>query len=374
MNLHRRNLLALSAAGAATGALPAAASAQDPIKGSIVINTLGGLSDPNLSDLDADVGPSLRVLDDARASGMTAANITLGYVAGDAEPFEQSVREVVQWDGIVRRHPDRLLKVLTSEDIRRAKAENKIGLIFGFQNAAQMGDRVDRVDLFADMGVRVVQLTYNLKNQVGGGALAPVGTPLTPFGREVLERLNARRIIVDLSHSGEQTCLDAARATKSPIAITHTGCRALADLPRNKTDEELRLVASKGGYVGIYFMPFLHVDRQITADDVINHIEHAMKVCGEDAVGIGTDGGTTGIDDMEGWKKAFAAQIMRRRSLGISAPGERPDSFVFAIDMHGPEQFRILAQKMARRGHSSRVIDKVLGLNFLRFAKDIWGA
>lgn len=380
--LTRRNLTALTLAAAAVPAVafsseagvsaPQAVTA-DPLRDLIVINTLGALEDPNKSNLDAEAPLSTRVVDDAVASGVTAINITLEYVSGDADPFEASIRSIVATDKMVRERSDRLTKALSAADIRRAKTDGKIGLIYGFQNAAQMGSRADRVDLFADMGVRVIQLTYNLENQLGGGSVAPGTLPLTEFGREVVERLNARRIIVDLSHSGQQTCLDAARASKAPIAITHTGCRALNDLPRNKTDEELRLVAEKGGYVGIYFMPFL-ADRQITRADVCAHIEHAIRVCGEDAIGIGTDGGTTGIDDLESWKKAFSDQIMRRRALGISAPGEQPDRFTFAPDMYGPEQFRILANTLSERGHSPRVIEKILGGNFLRYATDVWGA
>jgi membrane dipeptidase len=379
--LTRRNLTVLAGAAAVASAVARAPRARaetaktktaDPLGDLIVINTLGGLEDPNMTNLDAEAPLSERVINDAVASGVTAMNITLGYVSGDADPFEASIRGIVSTDNMIREHSNRLAKVLTAADIRRAKADGKIGLIYGFQNAAQMGTRADRVDLFADMGVRVIQLTYNPQNQIGGGSTAAATLPLTPFGREVVERLNARRVIVDLSHSGQQTCLDAARASKAPICITHTGCRALNDVPRNKTDEELRLVAEKGGYVGIYFMPFL-ADRQIIGDDVCAHIEHAIKVCGEDAVGVGTDGGTTGIDDLEGWKKAFAAQIMHRRALGISAPGEQPDRFTFAPDMYGPEQFRILARKLAQRGHPPRRIEKILGGNFLRYAGDIWG-
>lgn len=372
----RRNLTTLAAAIAAAPGLAAAQApkfqGKDPLRDLIVINSLGGLEDPNTSDLDADAPLGRRVLDDAIASGLTATAWTLGYVSGQAEPFEASVRDVVRFDGVIRDHSDTLLKVLTTADIRRAKTQKKVGVIYGFQNAAMMGDRADRVDLFADMGVKVVQLTYNLENQLGGGSVARGDIPLTAFGREVIDRLNAKRVIVDLSHSGEQTCLDAARHSKTPICVSHTGCRALNDVPRNKTDEELRLVAEKGGYVGIYFMPFL-ADRQITSEDVCRHIEHAIKICGEDAVGIGTDGGITAIDDLERWKAAFAAQINLRRAQGISAPGERPDSFIFAIDMFGPDQFRILARKLAERGHSPRVVEKVLGLNFLNYAKGVWG-
>jgi len=236
-----------------------------------------------------------------------------------------------------------------------------------------LGKKADRVDLFADMGVRVFQLTYNPINSLGGGSSAPEDIPLTAFGREVIDRAGARRVMIDLSHSGRQTCLDAGRHAEQPICISHTGCRALADLPRNKSDEELRLVAERGGYVGIYFMPYLVIDRQITGDDVVRHIEHAIAVCGEDAVGIGTDGTTTNIDDMALWKRAFAKQLEARRTAGIAAAGEHPDFFIFAIDMHGPDQFRILADKLAKRGHPQARIDKILGGNFLRYARRIWG-
>lgn len=374
---NRRSFLTLAGAGAfsLSSCGPRAAetpgeAAQAASEGRIVINSLGGLSDAN-ADPNSE-GVTRRAVDDALASGMNAVNITLGYVAGPDDPYQTSLKEIGEWDAIVAGDP-RLMKVLTAADIRRAKEEKRLGLIYGFQNSAQMGDDAGRVDEFAKLGMRVIQLTYNIANQLGGGALAPPDMPLNAFGREVVARLNAAKVIVDLSHSGERTCLDAAAASGSPIAITHTGCRALADLPRNKTDEELRAVTDRGGYVGIYFMPFLADGRQITGDDVVNHIDHAVNVCGEDHVGIGTDGGTSGIDDMEKWKTAFEADINRRRSLGISAPGERPDSYTFAIDMTGPEQFRILADKLGKRGYPASRIDKVLGLNFLRFAEGVWG-
>src|SRR6201992_4121017 len=117
-------------------------------------------------------------------------------------------------------------------------------------------------------------------------------------------RISATRCMAAQSHSGRQICLDAARASSRPISINHTGCRALTDLPRNKTDEELRLAGHQGRVVGIYFMPFLNLSGHATAADVVAHIEHALNVCGEDHVGIGTDGGTTQIGDLEAYKSA----------------------------------------------------------------------
>jgi membrane dipeptidase len=292
--MNRRDLMAL---GAAALASPAAA-ATDPLAGLTVINALGGLNDPNLDEPPrAAVSP--RILKDAHASGTTAVNVTVGFVAGPMEPFQHSVAEVAQWQALIRQHRRDLTLILSTADIARAKAEKKVGVILGFQNAAMMGDDPGRADIFADMGVRVIQLTYNLRNQLGDGSIVPEGRGLTDFGRQVVDRLNANRVMVDLSHSGRQICLDAARYSKQPISINHTGCRALVDLPRNKTDEELKLVADRGGFVGVYFMPFLNLSGHARAVDVVAHIEHALNVCGEDHVGIGTDGGTTPIDDLD---------------------------------------------------------------------------
>lgn len=396
MTINRRQFLAASAAIIATPVLvgitgcdrllsgpPASGTdvdsvnamlpqAGDPIAGMTVINALGSIDDPNFPD-----GPTgvltPRIIADARASGMSVVNCTLGYVAGEQEPFEKSIADIGLYDAMIRKNPDDLLKILSVADIRRAKAENKIGLIYGFQNAAQVGDDVSRVDVFANLGVRIIQLTYNLRNQLGDGSIVPEDRGLTPLGHQVVERLNANRIMVDLSHSGRQICMDAIQASAAPISINHTGCRALIDLPRNKTDEELRLVAEKGGFVGIYFMPFLNLSGHAKAADVVAHIEHALNVCGEDHVGIGTDGGTTPIDDLQAYKIALAKEHEDRKAKGVAAPGERADTHPFVDDLRGPEQFRKLYQLLSERGHTSARIEKILGGNFIRYANDVWG-
>jgi membrane dipeptidase len=375
MAIDRREFVALAGmAGLGAGPALADVKAGDPIKDWIVVNALGGLYDPNRPSGSGVPDPSPRVLAEAHASGLTMVNVTLGYVSGSADPFEASVRDIAATDRLVQTHPRDLTKILTVADVRCAKVEGKIGLLYGFQNGAMMGKDASRVDIFADMGVRVFQLTYNPGNQIGDGSMAPGNRGLSDFGREVIARLNDRRVMVDLSHSGEQTCLDAIRASRMPISINHTGCRALTDLPRNKTDAELRLVAERGGFVGIYFMPFLNVSGHARAKDVVVHIEHAVNVCGEDHVGIGTDGSVTQIDDLQAYEAELAKEIADRRAAGISATGERPDTYPFVVDLRGPDQFRKLERLLAVRGHSPRRIEKIMGQNFLRYAEHIWGA
>ena len=384
----RRQFLGCSAVGlGAALATPAsrmafAASATSDtwphLKEAIVINNLGFINDPNLAvgagaARKAASSVAGRALEDALASGMTAVNATIGYTAGPMDPFEASVRDIAVWNLLIKSHPDKLLKVWSADDILTAKKQGKVGIIMGFQNAAMVGDDASKIDIFAGLGVKIIQLTYNPRNQIGDGSIEKENRGLTPFGHEVVERLNATRTLIDLSHSGEQTCLDAIKASKGPIAITHTGCRALSNLPRNKTDEELRLLADKGGMVGIYFMPFLKEDSFPDAMDVVRHIEHAVQVCGEDQVGIGTDGTATAVDDVEAYRAVINKEVEERRAAGISAPGEKPGVVPFLPDLQGPTQFQKLADLLHQNGHSSSRIEKILGQNFLRLMREVWG-
>ncbi|MGI9625660.1 MAG: dipeptidase [Longimicrobiales bacterium] len=391
MTMNRRDFLSLSAAFGSLGAaysplraLGVGLPGQEwpSLEGRTVINALGGITNPNLRLVDnsEDSGSILlaqgesldpRAVEDLVASGSTAVNVTMGYVAGPMDPFEHSVADVLRWNRLVGRTSE-LVKVRKAEDITQAQADGKVGVIFGFQNAAMMEEGAYRADTFADLGVRIIQLTYNVRNSLGDGSMVPENNGLTALGHEVLERLQGRNILVDLSHSGERTCLDAIEASEGPISITHTGCRALADLPRNKTDEELRLLADKGGVAGIYFMPFLQVSGQPDAEDVVLHIEHAINICGEDHVGIGTDGGTTAVDDMDAFRAVVREEVRRRAEAGIGATGESADVVPMIPDLRGPTQFRKLAGLLRARGHSWDRVEKVLGGNFLRLMHEVW--
>jgi membrane dipeptidase len=375
-SVDRRHFFAM--AGGTSLALSRQAEARKALRRSpIIINSLGGIDDPNITlpEGSRDVAAlTPRAIRDAHASGLTAVNLTLGYVMGDGDPFETTVREIAWWDEAIRERRKDLIKVRAAADIVAARRSNRIGVIYGFQNSVMMGDKLERVETFADLGVRIVQLTYNDRNTVGCGSIVPDNCGLSDFGHALVERLNARHLVVDLSHSGQQLCLDAARFSQAPICISHTGCRALCDLPRNKSDEELRLVAERGGYVGIYFMLYLNPAGRATADDVVRHILHAVNVCGEDHVGIGTDGTITTYDDMAAYKEALRKEVEQRKALGVSAPGEAPDRVPFVMDLRGPSQFRDLARLLKDRGFTERRIEKILGLNFLAYCRSVWKA
>jgi membrane dipeptidase len=386
--LDRRHFLALSAATALGAALPkrlfAEAPAQPPpapttpqlrwagYERAIVIDGCGGPG--GVGERGTDGLLSASELADVKASGITAANVTVSTVGRVAGAFEGTVQNLAAWEGELDRRPGVLMKIKTAADLQTAKSTGRLGLIYGFQDTLPVGEDLDRLATFHGLGVRIVQMTYNRRNLAGDGCLEPADAGLSRFGRELIERMNALGILVDLGHGGRRTTLDTIAASKKPVAITHTGCAALADLPRNKTDEELRRLAEKGGVAGIYLMPFLRTQGQPMAEDVVRHVEHAVQVCGEDHVGIGTDGGISAIRLTPEYIKAFHEDVAERRRRGISAPGESEDVYTFVPDLNTPRRFELIAHHLSRRGHSDERIAKILGGNFARLFREIWGS
>jgi membrane dipeptidase len=349
----------------------AASFADASYAAAIVIDALGGPGEPGAKP---ETPLSTKALDDVRASGLTAVNLTVSGVGSYARDFDTTIRNIAFWNAQIASHPDVLLLVRKSSDISDAKRSKRLGLIFGFQDATPVGEDLARIDTFAELGVRVFQLTYNRRNLVGDGCLEPGNAGLSKYGEAYIERLNERRLLIDLSHGGERTTREALAASKVPVAISHTGCAALAPLPRNKTDAELKLLADKGGVVGIYLMPFLRSAGQPTAEDLVRHIEHAVEVCGEDHVGIGTDGTVSAVNFDAAFREKFAAEVAERRAAGISAPGERPDVYTFLPDLNSADRFKSIGTLLAKRGCSDARIEKILGANFARLFAAVWNA
>ena len=259
-------------------------------------------------------------------------------------------------------------------DITAAKQAGRTGLIYGFQDGVAFETDLSRLDELYRLGLRIVQPTYNRRNLLGDGCLEPANAGLSKAGVEAIERMNTLGILVDLSHCGRQTAADAIKASKRPVAFTHTGSAAQNDHPRNRTDAELRAVAEKGGVSGIYFMPFLSEGRQPTAADVIRHLEHMIQVAGEDHVSIGTDGGISAEVLTPEFKKRHADFVQQRRAAGISAPGETEDGYLFANELNSPRRFETLAGMLSSRGHSDARIEKILGGNLVRVFSNTWKA
>ena len=278
------------------------------------------------------------MLTNSRKSGITSVNVTVS--SGGDKAFEDTVSSIAYWEKELLQHPDFLIKIRSLDDIYQAKKDKKLGIIFGFQDTTMFGNNLELIDTFYNLGVRIVQLTYNLRNLVGDGCLLPDAGGLTKFGKDVVEKLNDTGILIDLSHCSTKTTHDGIVNSKKPVAITHSGCKSVYNHPRSKRDEELKMMAKSGGVIGIYMMPFLNAKGQPTSDHLLAHIEHAINVCGEDHVGIGSDLSISPhivTDEYIENQKKFSKI---RNDAGIAAP--REDELLFVKDMNSLNFFQIL--------------------------------
>ncbi len=373
----RRDALKALGCGAlalAPGWLAAAeAAAWPPYPRTVAIDGAGGTG---LLWFENDDAAIKLELDAIRASGLSGIVLTLapsGRFWLDDAAFEKTNTTIDIWDRILARYPDRLLAVRSGDDLQRAQREGKLGLIYGFQGTESLGEDLDRIALFRARGVRVIQLTHNRRNLVGDGCMEPGNAGLSNFGRQVVERLNAEKIVVDLAHGSARTMREGIAASRAPMLISHTGCRALADLPRNTDDATLRALAEKGGVAGIIFWPYLRTDTQPMAIDVIRHIEHAVNVCGEDHVGIGTDAGIAPVERTPAYEKDNREWVAGAVEDGVFERGRPPDLYTFIPDLNRADRFDMLAAMLSKRGHSDARIAKILGGNFARVMSEVWG-
>lgn len=309
-----------------------------------------------------------------RAGRVHLFSQTMCEVGNGPDRFRLAVEMIAHADRTVAEHSEVLMKIETPRDILRARDSGRLGMIYNFQDSTPLEGDASRLRLFATLGMRVQQLTYNKRNLAGDGCLEPGNAGLSDFGREVIAEANQLGVLMDFSHAGQRTQAEGIAASRRPPAITHTGCRDLVDLPRNTFDREIRAVADKGGVVGIYLMPFLRRQGQPGPDDFFRHIDHAVRIAGEDHVGIGTDGPILETPSDEVARAEQRAFFEDRARRGIAAPGEAADVLNLVDGYSDADRYERIATDLRRRGWTSTRIDKVLGGNFVRLFTDVWYA
>ena len=372
----RRQLLKLAGLGLAAGALPACTTLLGSgnmvhdgnwtgYGDSLVIDGLSAAFDHGVDYLDTET------LELFRRSGIAAVNATIPYPGDDYPATLEKIEHTLK---VIERYPGYLRLVKTAEDIVKAKQAGQVGIIMGFQSTEMIGTELQRIDRFAEIGVRIMQLSYNGPSQFGDGGLVEANRGLTAAGHQAIEHMEHSKVLVDLSHSGQRTVAEAIRQAKRPLTISHTGCNAVYRHPRNNDDAELKAVADRGGVVGIYLMPFLEGgDGELTAEALMRHLDHAINLCGEDHVAIGSDQGIIPVDDGPEYREMIRQEVERRIAAGISAPGETPNRPPFIPELNSERRMAMIADHLAKRGHGSRVIDKVIGRNFYRLFREVWG-
>ena len=302
------------------------------------------------------------VFEDMRRGGLTAANCTCSIWEG----FRDTMNNVARWKRWFREHADLITQVYTTADIARAKREGRTGIALGWQNLTGIEDQLGYLELFKALGVGIMQIAYNTQNLVGTGCYESHDGGLSDFGHEVIAEMNRLGILCDLSHVGPKTSEDVIKASRQPCAYTHCAPAALKAHPRNKSDEQLRFIVERGGFVGVtMFPPFLKRGTAATVDDYVEAMEHVINVCGEDHVGFGTDftqGYGREFFDWITQDKGYARKLTEFgdviNPLGIRTIGEFPN----------------LTAAMVKRGWSETRIRKVIGENWVRLLGEVWGA
>ncbi|WP_427791049.1 dipeptidase [Brevundimonas diminuta] len=373
----RRGLLKGAAAAAVFGGAPMISTgayaldggtttysrrAVDLVQGAMVIDMLAPLKLDFRPEYFA--GP-LSAQDEAdfRASGITGFHQAVGF--GDPNAYETALAYFAAWQGFAGRNAHVFSLVDRAADLDRAKADGKCAVIMGVQNSDHFRTVAD-VKLFHQLGQRCSQLTYNSQNRLGSGSTERVDGGLTDYGLQIMEAMNAVGMMIDVSHCGDRTTLDAIAHSTRPVAITHSNCRALVDHPRVKTDEAIRAMAARGGVMGITGVRMFVRDREpVGVAHVADHIDHVVRLTGIEHVGIGSDADLNGYDDMP------ADQYE-----ALKAGYKSTYAFRDKIDTDGfdhPRKVYDLTEELIRRRYSDDNIRAVLGGNFRRLLAEIIG-
>ena len=304
------------------------------------------------------------IFEEMRQGGVTAVNCASILW----EDLRGGLDHIAFWKRTLEENADILRPVKSVADIHAAKREGRTGISIGWQNTSPIEDRLEDIGIFKDLGVNIMQLTYNTQNYSGAGYLELTDSGLTGFGREVVHEMNRVGVLCDLSHVGEKTSFDTIAWSKQPVCISHVLPRALHDVPRNKTDALLKACADRGGIIGIsLFAPGLRAGNDATVEDYIDAMAHVIALVGEDHVGLGCD---FSLDHARpgpyqvyaSRDKGYARNLTEFATAKISKPR----------GIQRIHEIPHITAAMLRRGWDEATVLKLLGGNWLRLFETVW--
>ena len=301
-----------------------------------------------------------------RAGNITAINATVATW----ENFVQTMAHLSAWMRRFRERDD-ILQVKETADIYAAKEQGKTGIILSFQNASPVENELDRLGLFLALGVRVIQLTYHETNLLGSGCWERTDGGLSNFGVDAVREMNRLGIVIDLSHVGPKTTMDAIEMSEQPVAITHANARSFCNHPRNKEEDALKLLAEKGGVVGATsYAHFLPKGFDSTVEDFVDAIDDMVERVGIDHVAIGTD--STHDQPLEFWHYIGSQQGTKFPSTFADGSVPYTELSFQPKGIDSPAEFPNLAEALVNRGYSAEDITKLLGGNWMNLFERVW--
>ena len=288
------------------------------------------------------------------SSGVTAINATLVIWEG----YQQTLDSIAKWLRRFEEYRGVLTQVETVGDILQAKKDGKVGVIFGWQNASPIENDLGRLELFYELGVRIIQITYHERNLLGNGCFERRDEGLSSFGADAIREMNRLGILIDLSHVGDRTTLEAIETSEAPVAFTHANARSYHNHKRNKTDEALKLLAGRGGVVGATCIrTFLRNSFESTLDDYVAAIDDLVGKIGIDHVAIGTD--YTQDQPAPFWRYIGAQQGTKYPSTFDDGTNRFGEILLYPPDLDAPDKLPNLVAALIDRGYSPDDIRKL---------------
>jgi membrane dipeptidase len=313
----------------------------------------------------ASAGPAY--IDWYREGGVTALAPTVGGPAGARVTLDK----LASWHRLLRKRED-LLLVRQAHDVGRAKQSGRLGIYLHFQGTDPIEDNLDLIDLYKALGVGMIQLAYNVKNRVGDGCEERTDSGLSRFGVKLIKRLNEAKVIVDCSHTGLRTSLEAIEHSTAPVVLSHSNVAAVHPSPRNVADELIKAIAGSGGVIGVVGFPALVADSPAPSlDQFIAHIDAIIERVGIDHVGLGIDyyRGQVGVATDEAALQVYNEWVR----AGLWGPGYPPPPHHYPAEIQTPRSLSNLTKRLLERGYSETDVRKILGGNWLRIMQRVWG-
>lgn len=271
------------------------------------------------------------------------------------------------------RKDDRLLEVLTVDDIYRAKQEGKLGVILAFQGTTHLQADLTMLEVYYRLGLRQIQICYNSKNAIGDGCAEPGNGGLSVFGEKAIKEMNRLGILVDLSHTGYRTTMEAMEVCEKPCVFSHGNAYGVHPTMRNLRDEQVIKVAKLGGTVGVNGYPdFLSNNPKPKVDVFIDHIDYYVKMLGIDHVALGLDyyktqhGIMTEEEAMRDYEDMLEEGLYSKEAYPSTPP------YFYPEEIELPEKMPNLVPALQARGYADSDIKKILGENLIRVLKEVW--
>jgi membrane dipeptidase len=296
-----------------------------------------------------------------RAGGVTVCMPTVGGREGAGE----TAVTLARMHRALRTRDD-LLLVRGPADVRRAQASGRLGLLLHLQGGDPFERDVTLVEAFRALGVRMVQLCYNVRNRIGDGCEEPSDGGLSRFGAEIVRALNEAGMIVDCAHAGERTTLDAMAASRAPVVCSHGNPRAVHPSARTLGDDLIRAIAGHDGLIGAVGFPgFVSPSPRPTIDQFIDHIAYLCDLVGVRHVALGLDyfAGQDGIATPDEAQRLYRSFVASGDWDPATYP---PPPWCYPAGIETPERLRALAPALERRGFVPDEVRAIMGGNWLR--------